>query len=183
MNNRECQPAPPSIQAQAELRGALSAVAQWFAFPIAAVVVLLGGALLLQGPSAERVVLWLASLAGALAVVLLGIEAVLAYRLRRFGRAEIGAYDYDWIQRAQGEQPKVGALAKQCLVERGAVTVAELARMWRLYVAEQNRTVEIRRRAARRRCAESLGLRPKGSPASAPTARAGRGDSVGRTAS
>ncbi len=163
LTNRECQPAPPSIQQRAQLRASLSAVAQWFAFPIAAVVLLLGGALALQGPSADRVALWLASAAGALAVLLLGIEAIVVYRLRRLARQEIGAYDYDWIQRVHAEQPKVGALAKQCLVERGAVTVADLVRMWRLYVAEQSRTVEQRRRAARRRCAQSLGLRPKSS--------------------
>lgn len=163
LKNRECQPPPPSVQAQTELRGAVSSVAQWFAFPIAGVALLLGGAMLLRGAAAEQIVLWLMTAAAALVVLLLGVEAVIAYRLWRLGRAEIGAYDYGWIERVHPEQPQVGALAKQCLVERGAVTVAELGRMWRLYVAEQNRTVDTRRRAARRRCAESLGLRVKSS--------------------
>ncbi len=152
---------PPSVEAYWRGRRRLLSVAVGFAWPIAAVALLLGGVALLEGPPVATMVRWLTSLLAGLVALLAGVELLLVVRLWRWRRAEIGAYDYAWIERAQCEQPTVGEMAKQCLVERGAVNVAELTRMWSTYTREQRRTAGERRRQARRRCAEALGLRAK----------------------
>jgi hypothetical protein len=171
MNAAQWQPAPPAVQADAAARERLWGLAQWFALPIAGVALLLLGTLLLQGAFADRLALWLASLVAGLVALAIGLEALLWVRLRQRRRREVGAYDYAWIERAQAEQPGVAQLAKRCLVQRGVVTVADLLRLWRHYVAEQQRTVDHRRRAARLRCAQSLGLRPRGADGGGEAAR------------
>jgi hypothetical protein len=163
---------PPSVEAYWRGRRRLLGMAIGFAWPMAAVALLLGGVALLEGPPVATIVRWLATLLAGLVALLVGVEALLAVRLWRWARAEIGAYDYAWIERAQGEQPAVGEMAKQYLVDRGAVNVAELTRMWSIYTREQRKTAGERRRRARRRCAETLGLRTKEPAQSAASASA-----------